>query len=409
MLSSKSRVQTMAHSNGRRRSSDDSPDLRKVAEHFSAEEKRRKSAEHTAHLEQEGGPFQPSPYSHHRSGKKNWPHSQPHANPRGFEISSSSEDLEATSFSQHWEESPLNPADITITLEDGESEKMKSSSSNSTLIDSSSPPREQPQDSGGVTGGVAGGGERLLVLHQQHHLSQERFGDDDHREMLSLSGLATGPTPVPLSNFPLFYETSSYFGEHQEHMGHPSVTKNEQTTQQSGLSQPTYPSPPKSKHGKSMTDLTGSNMSLSCSQQYLSQSLADFQHFQHDMQRYASESSWQVSEQKSRRCHEHHFRGAQSQQQLQRMASDSHLNKSHAPGLQRSMISALVEVREEVEQKKQERGKKTSPNTTAISIHSKSQQQAAYKASQLQKKHVKATVVKNSKETGGQRTTHNKR
>lgn len=296
--------------------------------------------------------------------------------PPKFVESSSSEDLEAGS-SQQWEEGVVNPADIIINLEDEEGVRIRSTaSSSSTLIDSDSPPRE------------------LSAPHKKHQdLSQERFGDDDHN-MMSLSALAAGPTPIPLSNF---YDSSSYFGEHQDHYPPPPPQPSRHEHSQH-LSQPTYPSPPKSRHGKSLTDLTGSNISLTSSQQYLSQSVMDFQH----LHRYP-DSMHQISE---TRRHDTRYR-PRGHSQLQRMSSDSHLNKSYVPGLQKSVVHALSEVKEEVEQKKQQQRQQArvtrssshhhhhSTSSQHKTRHTASSQRSPHKT-QLQQKHVQATRVKSS-------------
>lgn len=271
-----------------------------------------------------------------------------------FMESSSSEDLEA-GLSRQWDEGVVNPADITITLEEGEKVKSTTSSS-STLIDSGSPPREVKSPSA-----------------QQKDLSQEPFGDDDDRDMMSLS--AAGPAPAPLT---LYYEPSSYFGEYQEHYPAPpsqSSVKHEYV--QLGLSPPSYPSPPKSRHGKSLTDLTSSNVSLTCSQQLLSQSAIDIQH----MHRYP-DSSRQMTDTR-RGTHDTRYRGSRGQ--LQRMSSDSHLNKSYTPGLQKSIIYALSEVKEEVVQRKQRKTAHPSSHPHSSNSSQPQPQPKAHRTQQAQR------------------------
>lgn len=395
---------------GRRRSSEESPEMWK---HII--EQRRKSADPVI--------VQPCEYdprvarSQRTHGRR---HQQPRTQPSLVKVtpkfleSSSSEDLEA-GFSQHWDEPVVNPADITITLENDESERNKSTSSSSTLIDSGSPPREMKKLS--------------VPENKRQDLSQEPFGDDDHKDMMSLSGLAAGPATIPrdLSNFPLYHESSNYFGEHQEDYPPPlppppsgtghqpkTMSKHEQVQHYHGLSQPTNLSPPKSRYGKSLTDLTSSNISLMSSQQFLSQSVADFQHM-HDYHRYA-DSPRHVSDSRHG-MHEHRYTRT-PHSQLHRMSSDSHLNKS-IPGLQKSIISALSEVKEEVEQRKQQlsKGKKTSSSSLICASQQKahhSQMQPAHhmlhKSSHLQQRHVQATMVRGGhQEVGRQRVTSHKK
>ena len=362
---------------GRRSSNELSPNLHSVAE------QRRRSADPAVFHDQEFSSHHDLRISQtHRNFNRKHKHPQPQPMAKAkekirpkFKGSSSSDELESGN-SQHWDQA-VNPADITITLNDEDGEKSKSTSSSSTLINSGSPPREFE--------------EKLSTRQQQQkqqELSQEPFGDDDQKEMLSLSSLAVASGgPVPLSNFPVYYDSYSYFGE----LSHSKQEHNQPHCQ--GLSQPTYPLPPKSHHGKSLTDLTSSN--LSYSQQFLSQSLADFQHMQlhqRDIHRY-SESTHQVGD--SRLHHDHRFRSHQSQ--LQHMSSDSHLNKSHIPGLQVSIISALSDVKEEEMQRRQGKGKKSSPVLRAASQLSQTRHPIS-----LQKKHVNATMVKTTEGTNSQ-------
>lgn len=351
---------------GRRRSNEDSPEVWK---HIT--EQRRKSADSTVPQEQ-------LPRARGRKGEQPQRFLSQHVSagrrregPR-LRDSSSSEDLETGCSQQGRDEGVVNPTDITITLQDDEGERVRSdTSSNSTLIDSSSPPRDMRSPSS-----------------QHKPLSQELFGDDDHKDMMSLS--AVGPAQIPLSNFPqLYYEPSGYFGDYQEHYAAPPPPI---------LSQPTYPSPPKSRHGKSLTDLTGSNVSLTSSQQFLSVSAVDIQNMQ-DLHH----SSRQPTESRRGATQDTRYRGSRGQ--LHRMSSDSHLNKSYTPGLQKSIIYALSEVKEEVEQKKhQTRETATSSSHAHSSSPSQQQQRGSRhttqsqhtprKGSQLQQTHLQATKVK---------------
>lgn len=351
----------------RRRSSEESADLRKFNQ-----EKRRASAETAQPHDQDPRVYR-GQHAQNLIGKST-------AEVRFVETSTSSEDLEASS-SQQWEDSTtatVNAAYITITSEDEEGSKNRSTSSGSTLIEADSPPPRGPKKVG-----------------NKQDLSQELFGDEDSKEMMSMSELPPGPTaPIPLSNFPHYYESSGYFGDQQESYPQPAPpsSKHEQTA--AHLSQPnSFLSPPKSRYGKSLTDLTGSNISLTSSQQLLSQSAVDIQHM-HDLQRYP-DTSRQRSE--GRHKHEHRFRAPHSQ--LQRMASDSHLNKSHIPGLQVSIISALCDVTEEQEQRRQQaKEKRRLPHAASQQTSRTVQHCTPQKNPQLQQRHVKATVLRGNVE-----------
>lgn len=356
----------------RRRSSEESPDLRKLAD--PNPEKRRVSAD---------GIKKQDPRMCGSNGVQSLPPSKARSVAKTkadckFVETINPEDLEA-GCSQQWEDSAVvNPADIVITLENEDGVKSKSTSSGSTLIESDSSPSEARK------------------IGKKQDLSQEPFGDEDHKDMMSL---VPGPVPIPLSNFPHYYEPPGYFGDDQQE-GYPSSSsgKHEQAIHGQSLSQSTYPSPPKSRYGKSLTDLTGSNVSLTSSQQLLSQSAADFRHM-HDLHRYP-DSSRQMSE--SRRKHEHRFQAPRSQ--LQRMSSDSHLNKSHIPGLQLSIISALSDVTEEQEQRRQAREKRALSRAASQQPPHTVQHRTPQKSSQLQQKHLKATMVRGNGE-GNKQTT----
>ena len=355
---------------GKRRSSDETVGGMWKANGEPPTDQRRKSAEPlTGHNSEKDSRVS---REHHSSNRQRQAQSQPHSShePRSKTSSGSIEDL--LDPSQTWE-----TPDITILLNDEDRERCKSASSSSTLIDSA---EEGPVE------GVGGAGEsrKPTKVHLKQHLSQEAFEDDeDHKEMMM--SLAVGPTQIPLSNYPHYYESSSYFGEHQENY-HPQTSKHDLAH---GLSQPTYPSPPKSRHGKSLTDLTGSNMSLTSSHQFLSQSAVDFHvHDMHPSSRHHGET---------RRMHDHRFRPSYGK--LQHMASDSHLN--YIPGLQKSVLSALSDVKEEVEQKNKAKAKKSSPSSSHLQ-RAASQQYHTYhpqhKAAKLNQRHLKATVVKGNED-----------
>lgn len=343
----------------RRRSDEESPDQRRVADPNS--EKRRMSAESAlAH------PHDHDPQRHRSNHlQSHQPRSKAHSTASDFvETSSSSEYLEASS-SQQWEDpTVVNPADLTITLADEEGAKSRSTSSGSTVIESESPPREARK------------------MGNRQDLSQEPFGDEDCKDLI-LSKLAPGPVSIPLSNFPHYYESPGYFGDQQQlqesYLQHSSSSSKLEQAAGHGLSS----SPPKSRYGKSLTDLTGSNISLtSSSQQFLSQSAVDIQHM-HDLHHY-SDSPRQRGE--SRRKHQQRFYS-----QLQCMSSDSHLNKSHIPGLQMSITSALSNVTEEEDQRRQH--KKGLSRASSQQAHRAVQQRTPARNSQLQQRHLKATMV----------------
>lgn len=280
----------------------------------------------------------------------------------------------------------LNHADTMVTPRDerGEGDRRKISASYSTLIECGSPPREVKEKLLQVS--LPTGRQNHNV---QHELSQERFGDDDRKEMFSLSTLAEGHGMVmPLSNYYPLNDYESYYGEHQEGFQPRSFTAKQGQDQSlfHDLSQPSSASPPKSYHGKSFTDLTSGNGSLSCSQHFLSQSVADFQH----MQQHHTESSHHTTT-NQRRHREHRFRGPP----LSNLSSDPLLSKTHVPGLKRSVIHALSDVRE-VEQRGRE--KKRSPSTLhsspQLQLHrpSHSSLTSSPRILTWQKKHVEPAV-----------------
>lgn len=363
----------------RRRSNEESPDQRTFADPNS--EKRRVSAESAvAHDPRRYRSNHPQSFKHEQSKAR--PAANAIATSSFVETSTSGEYLEASS-SQQWEDS-VN-ADIIITPEGEEGTKSWSASSGSTVIESDSPPRETKK------------------MGNKQDLSQEPFGDDDCKDLMSLSELAPGPIPIPLSNFPHYYESPSYFGDQQQEMYHQQELSLQASFSSSkleqGLSPPSHSSPPKSRYGKSLTDLTGSNISLTSSQQFLSQSAIDIQHM-HDLQRY-SDSSRQGRE--SRRKHGQRYQ-APRHGQLQRMSSDSHLNKSHIPGLQVAITSALSNVSEEQEHRRQQ--KKALSRTASQQAHRVIQQHTPpTRNSQLQQRHLKATMVVRGREEGNKQST----
>lgn len=357
-----------------RRSSEESPDLRKFAD--PNPEKRRVSAETVPANDQDPQVHK----GHHALGVDSA--GKTTAEARFVEMSTSSE--------EQWEDSAVvNPVDITITLEEAEGSKSRSTSSGSTLIETDSPPPRGTKKVG-----------------NKQYLSQELFGDEDSKEMMSMSELPPGPAaPISLSNFPHYYESASYFGDHQQE-SYPQPSKHEQAAVYcQGLSQPTtFPSPPKSRYGKSLTDLTGSNISLTSSQQLLSQSAVDIQHL-HDPHRYSD-----TSRQRSEGRHQHRFRASHGQ--LQHMSSDSHLNKSHTPGLQMSIISALSDVSEEQEHRRQQaKQKRGLPRVAAQQPSRTPQHRTPQNNSQhLQQRHLTATVVRgNVEENKRSSSPHNKK
>lgn len=335
-----------------RRSSEESPDLRKIADHIS--EHRRMSADHANrdHTSRVSADHAGRTHSSRVSGNGRSQHEQSHAYSHKHSPKTGHNFVETTTndtkFSQNWGEGEEGSGtDITITLQDETGEKSKTSSSNSTLIEEDT-------------------SQHLAIPPAKQDLSQEPFGEE---EMLSLV-----ETPETAPN--LYYDPASYFGEHQENYPTPKITG--QSLSQS--------SPPKSHHRKSLTDLTGSSISLT-SHQFLSQSAIAI----HDLRNSSGDRRPRMS------SHKH----------LPHMSSDTHLNKPHIPGLKSSVISALSEVREELEHRKQQsrerRGQTSHPHPhTTNSQHShhpvqaqqRTPQHAQHRSSQLQQKHLKATEVR---------------
>ncbi len=256
---------------------------------------------------------------HHSTHKQ-----QSRTMPLGHSTSAQQQDA---SGSQMWEEGILNVEDITITVDDKDSDKNKSTSSSSTLIEDDSLTPLETKKKPSVQECAT---DRQQQQEMLQILSQEQFGADDQTDMIMSLNTQDQNTALPLSNY---YE--SYYNEEQDTFpppAHTFRTEHSQTNNYQVLSQPNSATPPKSRHGKSLTDLTGSNGNLSCSQPYLSQSIADFQHMQ---QRHMESSR--------------HYGGGQRHMQSyrphppSRMSSDPHLNKSLPPGLQSSVLHALRE------------------------------------------------------------------
>ena len=262
----------------------------------------------------------------------------------------------------------VNPTNISFTLE--EADDIKSASSSSTLVEnnSCSPlPRHQLQPD--------------VAQHKtprEIQLSQETFTEDDRQNLLvTLSTLREG---VPLSSQPHFYDPS--FSQVLPYFG--------------GLSQP---SPPKSRHGKSLTDISsctamappvslgGSSNLLALQRQFLSQSVELPHLTQHGTgQRYATESLPRHSRLLSQQGHGMKHTQSMQHSQMYRMASDSHLNYDGPPGQKMSVVGALTRVKEEIEQQK-----KHLPQTRQRGGQNHTRKQ--FRSHHLQKKHVQATVV----------------
>lgn len=248
----------------------------------------------------------------------------------------------------------LMPAGITFTLEETVDD-IKSASSTSTLVENGSN-GSQPR-------------QPLEIVTSQKALSQEIFGEDERHEIGMLSTVCEGKLLSPQH---LYYDSAF-----------------SQTLHHYGLSQP---SPPKSRHGKSLTDITsasaaamniGGGSNLLALRQCLSQSVdCELSHFtQPGQPRYAAESQPRHARLMTAVPVKHSQ--SVSQSQIHRMASDSHLNYEGPPGQKNSMLSALNRARGEIEQKKQQPRQRSGPN------HTRKQ----FKSHHLQKKHVQATVV----------------
>lgn len=268
----------------------------------------------------------------------------------------------------------VNPTNITFTLE--EPDDIKSASSSSTLVENSSgsPPRHQLQPD--------------ISTHKsprEQQLSQETFTEDDRQNlMIVLSPLCEG---VPLASQPHYYQDPS-FNQAPPYFG--------------GLSQP---SPPKSRHGKSLTDIStatavapmtmGANSNLLALQrQFLSQSV-DLPHLtQHGTgQRYATDSlprHARLVTQQQQQQQGHGMKHTQSvpHSQMHRMASDSHLNYDGPPGQKMSVAGALARVKEEIEQRN-----KQQPQQQGRQRGGQNHTRKQFRSHVLQKRHVQATVV----------------
>jgi hypothetical protein len=274
----------------------------------------------------------------------------------------------------------VNSSGITFTLE--ETDDIKSASSSSTLVENSSGsplPRHQLQPD--------------ISAHKsprEQQLSQETFTEDDRQNlMVILSPLREG---VPLSSQPHYYDPSfnqpppSFFG---------------------GLSQP---SPPKSRHGKSLTDISsaaggvapmamgGNSNLLALQRQFLSQSVELPHLTQHGTgQRYATDSlprHARLVTQSQQQGQGHGMKHTQSVpfSQMYRMASDSHLNYDGPPGQKMSVAGALARVKEEIEQQKKQ-PQQQQPQQAPQARQRGGQNHMRKRSHHLQKKHVQATVV----------------
>lgn len=286
---------------------------------------------------------QPSPYI--TPGTKDKRVSRPQfedTGPGSDEVSSQSCDI-------------LTPAAITFSIEETVDDT-KSNSSTSTLVENGSngsQPRQVPEAS------------------TPKPLSQEIFGEDDHHETgMMLSTVCEG---VPLSSQPHYFEPA--FSQAPYHHG---------------LSQPSLP---KTRHGKSLTDINsaaspvtmnaGGNSNLLALRQFLSQSV-DLPHYSHPgQQRYTTDSLPRHARLLAPPGVVKHSQSV-SHNHIHRMASDSHLNYEGPPGQQRSMLNALNRTRGEIEQKKQQLPRQRNGHN-----HTRKQ----FKSHYLQKKHVQATVV----------------
>ena len=243
-------------------------------------------------------------------------------------------------------------------------EDIKSASSTSTLVELGSNGSQTRQP--------------LEVPATYKALSQEVFGEDERHDTSILSTVNEG---VPLSSQPLFFDPAF------------SITYY-------GLSQP---SPPKSRHGKSLTDITsastgaphvnmGGNSNLLALRSCLSQSV-ELPHFtQPTQQRYTTDSQSRHSRMLAPPGATVKHMQSVSHNKIHRMASDSHLNYEGPPGQKMSVLSALSRTRGEIEQKKQ-------PPKQRSSGPSSSQTRKQYKSHHLQKKHVQATVVSQTTRT----------
>ena len=279
----------------------------------------------------------------------------------------------------------VNPPGITFTSE--EANDIKSASSGSTLVENSSgsPPRHQLQPD--------------ITTHKsprEQQLSQETFTEDDCQNlMVILSPLCEG---VPLSSQPHYYQDPT-FNQAPPYFG--------------GLSQP---SPPKSRQGKSLTDIStatamapmtigGNSNLLALQRQFLSQSV-DLPHLtQHGTgQRYATDSlprhARLVTQQQQQQGHNMKHTQSVPHSQMYRMASDSHLNYDGPPGQKMSVASALARVKEEIDQRN-----KQQPQQQARQRGGQNHTRKHFRSHLLQKKHVQATVV--SPQTNRPKTSSN--
>ena len=197
-------------------------------------------------------------------------------------------------------------------------------------------------------------------------VSPTQYSTDQQQKLSQVEFVEEDPTDLPMEYQPLVTELQPEMGVQH-------------------LSQPC--SPPKSRHGKSLNDIHAISSTLSHSQQFLSQSVAEFPHYHH-----WDGSPYYTMADSSRQAwfHDGRFRRpvvkpslSTSHGQIYRMYSDPHLN--YDPGSHSIKSSHLKEVAEEEEQKEMK-----SRQTAQRGGH---QRGRGVKGQQLGKKHLKATVV----------------
>ena len=217
----------------------------------------------------------------------------------------------------------MDHADVLVSLDGDEKHSLKSAPSTSTIVPNTSRMSGPPR------------------------MSQEQFDDDEHSDMMSLSTLAE---EGPLSSQTMHFDPG-YVGSGFEQDGGIAPTFGKYEPLQNhyyGLSQPTAP---RSKYGKSLTDLpslTGSTSNLSLTQ-CLSQSVVEMPRYAH-RELHGSHYAEPVG------GHAMAVRASQSYSHghLHRMSSDSHLNSDGPPGLKMSMAAALTNLREEAEHRQKQ-------------------------------------------------------
>lgn len=271
------------------------------------------------------------------------------------------------------------------------------------------------RESGSDTGGESGDGGRYTNMrpHQYHgqlpeshryedsssdhggsqtlntddnYLAETDYGNGSSTSTLTAAGNSS-QAYLPLADK---LSQAEFANEDPNDFYHNNLVEELPPTEMGVLSQPS--SPPKSMRGKSLTDIhTLGNSTLSHSQQFLSQSIADFHHHHWDMQ-----SPYYTMADSSRQdrawFHDGRFRRpvakpalSTSHGQIYRMYSDPHLN--YDPGSHTIKSSQLKKVAEEEEQKS------TRPRQQQNSQRGSQQKAKILKAQQLGKKHLKATVV----------------